>query len=114
MQCTPKCTSRLVLLRVCLASVVSCVVTTAVVDTPSSLHKMCTSRLVLLRVCLASVVLCVVTTAAVDTLSSPASLDNIEDDDLRSHYNQHGLLLPHATHILKSWLYQHMLVCQSV
>jgi len=52
--------------------------------------------------------LCAVST--MDTMSSLASLDDIEDEELRCQQNRRGLLPPHATHILKSWLFQHMLV----
>jgi len=49
---------------------------------------------------------CVV--SAVDAMSS---LDDIEDEELRTQHNKHGLLPPHAKHVLKSWLFQHLLVC---
>jgi len=48
---------------------------------------------------------------AVNSLDTLSSLDDIEDEELRSQQNKRGLLPPHATHILKSWLFQHMLVC---
>jgi len=47
----------------------------------------------------------------VNSLDTLSSLDDIEDEELRSQQNKRGLLPPHATHILKSWLFQHMLVC---
>jgi len=47
----------------------------------------------------------------VSPVDTSSSLDDIEDEELRSQQNKRGLLPPHATHILKSWLFQHMLVC---
>ena len=59
--------------------------------------------------CAVDTLLCAVDTllCAVDTLPSLTNLDDIDDDELR------GLMSPHASHILKSWLFQHMLVCRS-
>ena len=47
---------------------------------------------------------------SVSSMDMLSSLDDIEDEGLRSQQNNRGLLPPHATHVLKSWLFQHMLV----